>query len=271
MTLPVADGQSPGDLAEGLPEADTGAPARAGEDRKSQPQANEETFTKAEVDAMIADAKAAAEKDIGAVRSDLMKSQNEQRQEWAQAEERYRDQLHQLTVRDMDDNTRNAYEAQINAERAKALQQQLRQTEEQLALSMQMGEYVQQLNKQFGVELEDLDMSDMDRLSETAWNAAARSHQDALQELAELREARQSPQASEPADGLPEAPPVVTEQGTATAAIPSIMELRKQHSADPNNLISEDDLFTMAENPALTGVNLDVVIQALAAEQDLQE
>lgn len=281
MTLPVAGGPI-GTEEGGLPllQPDQEASPPGEEAPKDQLQAKEETFTKADVEKLIEDARqevrVATQKDINQIRSDLTRAQNEERKTWQEQDDAYQNEIHGLRMKDMDDATRAVYERDIERERATILRQRLDTTEEQLTLALQTGQYIQGIATAFGVELKDLDMTDMSKLSETMYEAAADKHQEALQEIDTLRgqltEVRKSGKTGEePEPGLPEAPDVVTQKGKAPPSYPSLLDLRKSLSADPNNIISEETLFELAERPDETGVDLNVVLQAVKAELEKTE
>ena len=271
---------------EPLPKTGEGVAAPAAKDPTAPAEGNEQTFSQSQVDELKAswteetraEIQAETEKQIGNVRSDLMKAQAQERKDWQRRDSQHEKLVHDLTVRDMDENQRNAFEAKLYAERNLELSQRLAQTEEDLAAANQMGSYMQGLATSFGVDLKDLDASDLDRLSETAWDAAANKHKQVLQELETARQELEVARTGKPVeDGgepqkppLPKAPEVVTDVGETPKGVPTILDMRKSISQKLglDTLISEDYLFELAENPEDSGVDLNVLLPAIQAEID---
>ena len=255
------------------PDVVSGADPKS-DDRSEQSQANDETFTKAQVQEMIDAAgegtvtKADVEQQSGNVRSSLMRSQNEERAGWETERETFRDAIINVQTKDMDDGTRNAYEAELYKGRSDELRTELLQTRQALESAQQMGSYVQGLVQGFGVDISDLDLTNVDTLSQTAVSAAAERYQETASELRQAQERIQELTESEDPDAPPEAPEVVTTTGGTPDRAPTIDDLRKSVSEDRglDYTISEEQLFEMAERPDETGVDLNVVLDAIESE-----
>ena len=254
------------------PDVGSGADPKS-DDRSEQSQANDETFSKAQVQEMIDQAvegsvsKTDVEQQIGNVRSSLMRSQNEERAGWESEREQFRDALINVQTKDMDDGTRNAYEAELYKGRSDELRQELAQTREALEAAQQMGSYVQGLVQGFGVDIKDLDLTNVDTLSQTAFSAAAERYKETASELRQAQERITELQGTDD-EAPPEAPEVVTTTGGTPDRAPTINDLRKSVSEEAglDYTISEEQLFEMAERPDETGVDLNVVLDAIESE-----
>lgn len=271
---------------EPLPKIGQGVTSPDVKDPTAPAEGNEQTFSQSQVNELIAKAsdgvrteiQAETEKQIGNVRSDLMKAQAQERKNWQQRDATYQQQIHSLTVRDMDENQRNAFEAQLYSQRTDELSKRLAQTEEELAAATQMGGYLQGLITNFGVDIGDLDLENLDRLSETAWDAVTDKHKQTLQELATARQELETARTGVQVEGtgqpakpsLPKAPDVVTSVGETPKGAPTILDVRKSISQKLglDHIISEDYLFELAENPEDSGVDLNVLLPAIQAEID---
>ncbi len=256
-----------------------------------QTLANEQGITEevqAQIDKAVEEAVAGIKQEyegagghLANVRSQLMTQANEREDQFAAERGDFEDTIHQLSVKDMDEGARASFERDLYRTRAGELTGQLQDTRAALEASKQMGNYVRGLVKSFDVDIDDLDLDDVNKLSETAFTAAANAHQKTLQELADATEKIQTLEA---ADGeaetsaseaekavLPEAPDVTTQTGPSASEATSLLDLRKSLSQGMDSLISEETLFDLAENPEETGVDLNVVLEALQAEIDALE
>ena len=255
------------------PNVGSGADSKS-EDPQNDQQANDETFNKAQVQEMIDKAQEGmvsrddVTEQIGNVRSSLTRSQNEERAGWDTEREQFRDALVNVQTRDMDDGARNAYEAELYKGRSEELRTELLQTRQSLESAQQMGSYVQGLVQGFGVDISDLDLTNVDTLSQTAFAAAAERYQETAGELRQAKERIQELQGGQDDEAPPEAPEVVTTTGGTPDRSPTIEDLRKSVSEDAglDYTISEEQLFEMAERPDETGVDLNVVLDAIESE-----
>ena len=261
---------------------------------ENQPQANDQPFTDETVQAMIDIAVADAVEGVkteyegsgghlAKVRSQMQTQANEQATEFAAERAGFESDIHQLSVKDMDEGSRALYERDLYRDRATGLAGQLEDTRTALAASQQVGSYVRGLVQEFGVDIDDLNLDSVEDLSNTAFTAAATAHKRTLTELAEATEriqeleegvAETTPSEAEKA-ALPEAPDVTTSSATGAAApsATSLLDLRKKFSAGlaDGQLITEETLFDLAEDPEVTGVDLNVVLESIQAELDALE
>lgn len=239
---------------------------------QTQAQANEGLYTKSQIDEMIAAAtkgmvsRGEMEDSVGRVRSQYDRARNEERGTWEDRDRAYQGRIHELTVKDMDENARARYERDLYASRQQELEDRLYQVQAELETSRQSGQYLKALQESFGVDIKDVDLTDVDSLSRSAFQAAANAHMKLRQELDELKAGKQPVDSTTvPAK---KAPDVVTQAGGTSAAPVTLMDLRKSVSQRMglDRIISEDELFGLAERPDQTGVDLNVVIQAMEAE-----
>ena len=293
----VAGGQIGGeDAKEALLADQPGAAAPVADDQKQTTQANDQQFTEEQsttVQAMIETAVTAAVGELKTeyegpgghlanVRSQLMTQANEAENEFDAERADFEQTIHQLSVKDMDENARAGFERDLYRERAVGLAGQLEDSRGALAASQQMGTYIRGLVQGFDVDINELNLDSVEDLSETAFTAAATAHQKTVQQLADATEklealqdkADVTPSEAEKADGkavLPEAPAVTTQVGGAAVKATTLLDLRKSLSQGMDSLISEETLFDLAENPEETGVDLNIVLEALAAELETYE
>jgi hypothetical protein len=259
-----------------------GVSAPAEKDQSALP-AVKEPLTEDKVAEMIETARAAIKAEyegpgghLAQVRSQYARTLNEREQTWDGQRQQFEDALHQSNTKGLSDQDRAVYERDLYKERSSLLLDQVQQTRADLAAARQMGNYVRGLQESFGVDVKDLDLESVDRLSETAFTAAANAHQNTLAELKaaqdkiatlELRTTgNASPEGTEAASGAIEAPAVTTVIGGTKTSPITIMDLRRSLSVGRNTLISEEELFELAENPEETGVDLNVVLESLRAE-----
>ena len=272
---------------EPLPDTSQGVSSPEEKDPQ-QTLANEQITeeVQAQIDKAVEEAKAEIKQEyegagghLANVRSQLATQANEREEQFTAERGDFEDTIHQLSVKDMDDSARATYERDLYRERAGSLANQLQDTRAALDASKQMGSYVRGLVKSFDVDIDDLDLDDVNKLSETAFTAAANAHQKTLQELADATEKIQTLEATtadtSPSEAekavLPKAPDVTTQTGPSASEATSLLDLRKSLSQGMDNLISEETLFDLAENPEETGVDLNVVLEALQAEIDALE
>ena len=275
MAKVAGDRSDSGDGKETLPRRDQGvSPASGEKDQQDQTQAKE-SYTADEVEARIREVKTETEQQIDKVRSSLMSAQAQKEKEWTERDREYQQRIHDLTVKDMDEQTRAAYEAKLYKQRAAELEGRLGQKDSELQAALQIGNYVKSISTAFDVDISQLDMTDLDALGESGWEAAAEKHRQTLQELeeakAQLKTARGSD--SSETDGLPEPPPVESDDGSVPKSVTTLTDLRKSVSEKMglDRTMSEEELFMLAERPEETGVDLNVVLEAVQAEIDAQE
>ena len=265
----------PKDLGAGV-----SAPAEKGQ---SAPPAVKEPLTEDKVTAMIEVAKDAIRAEyegpgghLAQVRSQYARTLNEREAAWDGQRQQFEDALHQSNTKGLSEQDRAMYERDLYKERSSLLLDQVQQTRADLAAARQMGTYVRGLQESFGVDVKDLDLESVDRLSETAFTAAANAHQQTLSELRAAQdkiatlELKATGNASQDGTGAItgaiEAPAVTTVIGGTKTSPVTILDLRKSLSVGRNTLISEEELFELAENPEETGVDLNVVLESLRAE-----
>ena len=272
-------------VSEPFPKDETpgGVPAPAGKDQP-QPQATDSPQVSPEVQKMIESAVAEATKgmvsrdemelNVGRVRSQYMRQHNAERSQWESQDQAYQEQIYGLTVKDMDENARARFERDLYAKRAAELEERQAQVQSELEASKAIGPYLKHLVTGFGVKLEDINLEDVDQLSETAFQAAVKAHQDLRTQYGDLERkykeletggAHQKPNVG----GTPAAPDVVTKAGGSIDTAPTILDLRKSVSQrmGMNRIITEEELFDLAERPDETGVDMNVVVKAIEAEQ----
>jgi hypothetical protein len=215
------------------------------------------------------------ELNVGRVRSQLMRATNAERTQWEAQDQAYQEQIFGLTVKDMDENARARYERDLYAKRSAELEERQAQVQSELEASKAIGPYLKHLVTGFGVKLEDIDLEDIDRLSESAFQAAVKSHQDLRTQYSELErkykdlETGGTQQKPNVGDKTPAAPDVVTKAGGSIDTAPTILDLRKSVSQKMGlgRIITEEELFDLAERPDETGVDMNVVVKAIEAEQ----
>ena len=264
-------------------DAGDGVDALASKDQKTQTQANEGQFTKSQVDEMVAAAVSAAnqgkvdraemELNVGKVRSQYDRARNEERSVWDERDRNYQTKIHELTVKDMDDNAKARFERDLFAQRAAELEERQTQTLAELEASKLTGQYLKALKTNFGVEIDQVDLSDMNNLSQSAFDAAAKQYQTVKAELDALKSTKTGTTTADQSTALKPAQDVVTKSGGTNAGPVTLLDMRKAVSQrlGIEGLISEDKLFEMAERPEITGVDMNVVLDAIQAELDEQE
>jgi len=260
-----------------------GVPAPAGKDQL-QPQATDSPQVSPEVQTMIQSAVAEATKgmvsrdemelNVGRVRSQLMRATNAERSQWEAQDQAYQEQIYGLTVKDMDENARARYERDLYAKRSAELEERQAQVQSELEASKAIGPYLKHLVTGFGVKLDDINLDDIDQLSESAFQAAVKSHQDLRTQYSELERKYKELETGGThqqtnVGGTPTAPAVVTKAGGSIDTAPTILDLRKSVSQKMGlgRIITEEELFDLAERPDETGVDLNVVVKAIEAEQ----
>lgn len=256
-----------------------GVSAPADKGQTASPPAKEPVLDEAKVTAMIEVAKDAIRAEyegpgghLAQVRSQYARTLNEREQAWDGQRQQFEDALHQSNTKGLSEQDRAMYERDLYKERSSLLLDQVQQTRADLAAARQMGNYVRGLQESFGVDVKDLDLESVDRLSETAFTAAANAHQQTLSELRAAQdkiatlELKAVGNESQDSTGAIEAPAVTTVIGGTKTSPVTIMDLRKSLSVGRNTLISEEELFELAENPEETGVDLNVVLESLRAE-----
>ena len=142
--------------SEPLPKDETagGVPALVGKDQP-QPQATASPQVDPEVQKMIQAAVAEAtkgmvsrddmERNVGAVRSQLMRAANAERSQWEAQDRAHQEQIYGLTVKDMDENTRARYERDLYAQRTAELEERQAQVQAELEASKAIGPYLKHL------------------------------------------------------------------------------------------------------------------------------
>ena len=257
--------------------ASAGAADQADDQKTQSPATEEQSFTRAQVEELIKEATKEMvttdqmETNVGKVRSQLDRARNEERADWADKDTRYQDAIHQLQVRDLDDGARAVYERDMYAGRAQDLQDRLTQQEMELEATKQVGPYLRHLVDGFGINLTDVDLSDIDALSQSAFEAATTAHQELKAELVTAQEKivslEKEPEnlSESSAAKVVNSPDVVTEVGQTITTPMTIFDLRKSVSQrlGLDHVMTEEQLFDMAENPELTGVDMNVVVQAM--------
>lgn len=279
MAEPLIAGGPLGLESEPLPKDEAGAGAAQAEDQKAQPQASEETFSKSQVEEMISAAtKGMVTRDemelhVGRVRSQLDQARNQERSSWQDRDRAYQQRIHELSVKDMDENARAKYERDLYAGRMDELEDRLFKTESELEATKSTATYLKALKQSFDVDVGEVDLSDINALSQSAFTAAANAYQKQKQELEALRAQVGSGKAPAAKAELKKAPEVVTQQGGAPPAAMTMYDMRKAVSQGMglDRIISEEELFELAEHSDVTGVNLDPVIRALEAELAKQQ
>ena len=265
-------------LSDGAP----GDPEDKGDDQKTTQQAKEELLTmeqvQEQIDAATQELRVESEKDINNVRSDLMRAHNEREKAWDEQDKKYQATILELQTKDMDEADRAVFEAKHYVQRNVELQERLDQTQTDLEQSRNMGAYISGMAQAFGVDIKELDLSDPEKLSQTAFDAAADNYKEQgerVQELETLLDKAKGQGDSEGDDAEPkpkvkDPPKVVTETGGTASGEPTLIDIRKSVSKNmglpEGQLITEEELFDLAENPDETGVDLNMVLPAIQAE-----
>jgi hypothetical protein len=248
------------------------------DDPKTQsPATEDQTFTKAQVEEIVKEVtegmvtRDEMEINVGKVRSSLDRARHEERSAWEERDAAYQQTIHQMNLRDMDEDSRAKYERDVYLQRSQELQDRLVQQEAELEATKQVGPYLRNLVDGFGVQLSDVDLSDIDSLSQSAFDAATGAHKELkaerdklLDELATLRGATGDETDSSPAKVV-NSPDVVTEVGQTVSSPTTIFDLRKSVSQRMglDHVMTEEQLFELAERPEESGVDMNVVVQAL--------
>jgi hypothetical protein len=175
----------------------------------------------------------------------------------------------------MDDDQRAAYEAKRLAEENAELKVRLGEVQSDLQAASNMGVYVQAMSRGFDLEASDIDMTNADTASASAFEGATKKYAELKEKYLALEKAQLEQDTAPVGDKPPveEPPDVVTETGRqdADSGSPTLEDLREQISRQlglpAGELISMEQLFDMAENPEETGVDLNVVLPALEAEE----
>jgi hypothetical protein len=241
------------------------------------PATEDQTFTRAQVEEIIKEATAdmvsrdEMEINVGKVRSSLDRARNEERAQWAERDARYQETIHNMNLRDMDEDSRAKYERDVYLSRSQELQERLIQQEAELEATKQVGPYLRNLVDGFGIQLTDVDLSDIDSLSQSAFDAAQTAHKELkaerdklMDELATLRGATGDETETRTAKVV-NSPDVVTEVGQTVSSPTTIFDLRKSVSQRMglDHVMTEEQLFELAERPEESGVDMNVVVQAL--------
>jgi hypothetical protein len=249
--------------------------ASAGEEgQKSDPATNEETLTKAQVDELLAQEREVYEGHVSKVRSDLMRANAQREKEFEERDQAYQQRIMELEMKDLDDSERAVYEARAYKERMHELEQRLDSERARARNAENMGAYISGLAQGFGVDIKDLDMSSPEALTESGFTAAASNFQEAqsrIDELQGLVEELKTGKSQAPVEEpkVKDAPDVVTGiTGESGTGAPTLMDLRKSVSKrlGVEGIISEEELFELAERPEETGVDLNQVLPAIEAE-----
>ena len=217
--------------------------------------------------------RAEMELNVGKVRSQYDRARNEERSVWDERDRNYQTKIHELTVKDMDDNAKARFERDLFAQRAAELEERQTQTLAELEASKLTGQYLKALKTNFGVEIDQVDLSDMNNLSQSAFDAAAKQYKAVKAELEALKSTKTDTTIADQSTALKPAQDVVTKSGGTNAGPVTLLDMRKAVSQrlGIEGLISEDKLFEMAERPEITGVDMNVVLDAIQAELDEQE
>src|SRR3990167_9683366 len=269
-------------VSEPLPkdESKAGVPDKSGKAQQQAP-ANESPQVSPEVQKMVESAVAESTKgmvsrdemelNVGRVRSQLMRATNAERSQWEAQDKAYQEQIYGLTVKDMDENARARYERDLYAKRTTELEERQAQIQSELEASKAIGPYLKHLVTGFGVKLDDINLEDIDQLSESAFQAAVKAHQNLQTQYNELdRKYKElAPNQEQNVGKTPTAPDVVTKAGGSIDTAPTILDLRKSVSQQMglSRIITEEELFDLAERPDETGVDMNVVVKAIEAEQ----
>ena len=213
------------------------------------------------------------ELNVGRVRSQYERARNEVRWVWDERDRNYQTKIHELTVKDMDENARARFERDLFAQRTAELEERQAQTQAELEASKLTGQYLKALKENFGVDIDQVDLSDMNNLSQSAFDAAAQRYKAVKAELDTLKSTKTETKTADQSSALKAAQDVVTKSGGTNAGPTTLLDLRKAVSQrlGIEGLISEDKLFEMAERPEITGVDMNVVLDAIQAELDEQE
>ena len=273
---------------EPLPDDRTGAGAAdKADDLKAQTTATEDqSFTRAQVEEMIKEVTDKMvttdemEINVGKVRSQLDGARNVERAEWADRDAAYQQTIHNLNVRDLDESDRAQYERDVYYQRAQELQDRLNSQTTELEATKQVGPYLKHLVDGFGISLAEVDLDNIDTLSQSAFDAATTAHQKLKADLETANakitslEADDVSESSSPAKVV-NSPDVVTEVGQTVSSPTTLYDLRKSVSQrlGYDHVITEEMLFEMGERPEETGVDMNVVVQAMteAAEAEGSE
>lgn len=265
--------------------SELGVAAPAAKGQEAPPQSNEQAPTKEQIEAMIEDAKASLRAEyegpsghLARVRSQLARSYNEREQAWRQSQGQLEDALHSANLKGLNEQERAAYERDLYKEQTALLRDQITQTQAELESARSMGEYVRGLQEGFGIDTKDLNLESVEDLSKTAFTAAVNAHKDVVNKLRaaedkiktlELKGADSTTPApaGETTQTRAVEPPAVTTVTGVTKTTPlTLTDLRRSLSVGRDKLISEEELFEMAENPEQTGVDLNVVLESLRNE-----
>ena len=256
------------------------------EDPQSQsPATEDQTFTKAQVEDMLKEmtegmvTRDEMETNVGRVRSQLDRARNEERAAWAEQDRTYQDTIHNMNLRGMDEDARAKYERDVYYQRSQELESRMVSQEAELEAMKQVGPYLRHLVDGFGIDLADVDLSDMDALSQSAFDAAQSAHKELKAErdqladkLAALEGGDEGNLSQSPAKVVT-SPDVVTEVGQTISSPTTIFDLRKSVSQRMglDHVITEEQLFELAERPEETGVDMNVVVQALEEAERASE
>ena len=267
-----------------MPKTEPGVLAPAGKDQQVAPPQTNEQLSKEQFEAMIEDAKASIRAEyegpsghLARVRSQLARAANEREQEWGKANSELETALHSANLKGLSEQDRAVYERDVYKEQSESLRGQVAQAQADLAAARSMGQYVRGLQEGFGIDPKDLNLDSVDDLSSTAFTAAVNKHRDTITQLRaaedkvktlELQIGGGKPPVT-PAGAASAAitpPAVTTVTGVTQAAPTTLLDMRKALSVGRDKLISEEELFELAENPEETGVDLNVVLESLRNE-----
>ena len=282
MAEQVAGG--PIDLGEGvptpLPKEDQGAgPTQGTEDPPGQSQANDEQITKDQVQALIdaSNTKLVEEYEgrgghIAKIRSDMQTAHNKQLLEMEDQRVDLQGQIHQANLNQLDDEHKIVYERDVYQKRAGELYEELQTAKVALDDANTVGTSVQTMIQDFGVDVKDLDLSNLGNLRDTVLEAAGEQHKATVKELNDLRSKLEKLE-EHPNKGkkLPTAPKVLTEPtDVTTPKVVTLLDLRKSvaQKMGLDRLLTEAELFELAEDPGRTGVDMNVVLESIQAEID---
>ena len=282
---PVAVAGGPIGLGDEPMPGKPGAAALAADVQAAPPTPNEQPLTKEQIEAMIEDAKASIRAEyegpsghLARVRSQLANAQNVREQEWRSNQEQLESALHSANLKGLSDQDRAVYERDLYAEQAQTLRSQVAQAQADLEAARSMGQYVRGLQEGFGIETKDLNLDSVEDLSQTAFTAAVNKHKDTVTQLKAAQDKVKTLEL-QISGGKPPvtpgettqtaaivAPAVTTVTGVTKVAPTTLLDLRKALSVGREKLISEEELFELAENPEETGVDLNVVLESLRTE-----
>ena len=221
---------------------------------------------------------------VSNVRSQLMSSFAKERADWDGKNSEYQQQLFEANTRGLDENQRNAYEAQVYKQRVQELEGRMSQMADENNALSGIGPYVNGLVQAFDIDPRKLDMSDPNTLMQSGWTVAAQQYRDLQQKYQQLQQqstVQQPTQApAQPAQfrsnqaPVQHAPSVVTTAQTAPTAPASSWydyKISVQQRLGLNRVPSDEEILQWGRDPRTTGIDLNEALPALQAELDKQE